>query len=555
MPATVERGKTGVLRWVPLRCGSLCSVFPYPFVAVLVAVWLVVLASTPVFPSQDGPGHVQAAVEILRLLTGSHGVTSQYLELHPRLVPNWFDSVSLPLLVSVFGPIWGEKVFVAASVLLFVICTRYTIRSVSLEADFLVALLLPLAWSVFIVAGFYNYCFGMAFALVPVGYWLRHSEAGWGAVLGLAGLLLALWFVHLVPLAAASVALFCVAGVDVAVRTRDTQTVHASPLLRTALATLPVAILTVFFLVEEPSHVSVASTHPSRLAALMKVDVLASFHRWDLALSGELFAAFAGLMALGVLSRLHTRLRREDGLLAAALLLTLIYFGVPDDLGSGGLMAERVMPFAFLCAGSWFATCVWRPAVRRVAAAVGLVVAAGLILSHSLAYRQLTPYLQEYLSVLPHIREGSVLLPVTFAPWGRRRDGGPLVSAQEYSLARPSVAVFWHASGYFDAQRDVLSLDNFEAPTGHFPLRFRAPADPYKSVWPLLYSDPEKAIRSNSSGTSGRIDYVLLWWPSTADLERTEDQRLVQVIHRAYRLVYVSSGGHAELYARKVELR
>jgi hypothetical protein len=255
---------------------------------------------------------------------------------------------------------------------------------------------------------------------------------------------------------------------------------------------------------------------------------LVSFDRREIVL-GALVALAIGAALLAGLVRRGRRARPVDGLLAAALLATALYFATPDATADGAQLMDRLMLYPWFLALLWLGwAAVPVRTVRRAALALALVflAASGLRVAK---YRQLDGWLAEYHSAAQHVPRGSTLLPMNLSPWGPRAE--PWIYAPKPLSHR--VAPFTHAAGWIVVEREGVDLDNSQATTKHAPVRFREGRDPFRILPTSPYgmeSEPPCVDLSRYAATGGRIDYVLLSGDAvTAGLERCGAMLLLEL--------------------------
>jgi hypothetical protein len=246
---------------------------------------------------------------------------------------------------------------------------------------------------------------------------------------------------------------------------------------------------------------------------------LVSFDRREILL-GALVALTVGAAMLAGLLRRGWRVRPVDGLLAAALLATALYFATPDATADGAQLTDRLMLYPWFLALLWLG---WRAAL---ALALVFVAASALRVAK---YRQLDGWLAEYHSAAQHVPLGSTLLPMNLSPWGQRAE--PWIYARKLLSYR--VAPFTHAAGWIVVEREGVDLDNSQATTKHAPVRFREGRDPFRVLPTSPYgmeSEPPCVELSRYAATGGRIDYVLLSGDAvTAGLERCGAMLLMEL--------------------------
>jgi hypothetical protein len=408
-------------------------------------VWLagglaVQLAPVLLFPmvlTQDGPAHLDGAWVLLH--HGDHSAAGAALRANYSVdlgpVPNMLTTFLLTGLLAVVGPDVAEKVVVAGFIVLLVAGLRYALRGVDPRAGWLAVAALPLAGGQLVAYGFYNFCWGVALALVVIGLALRRRN-GWRARHTLAAaLLLALtWSAHLMPWALA-VALLgglaagrWVVAVRAGVRPWRAAIVH---LLPPTMALLPSAVLSVVYLAGGGGQHGGAAGWGAVgrlwwLVTLYRPLVVDSW--W------ELVPAVGVAIVLG--SLLGTALRRRSGpagsagptedaapaadrvvLGAAAVLTALAVLLVPWEMGPAyGFLPDRLAWFPPLLVVLFCATRLPRRIELQRAAVVVIVLAATIAtlvrLPTQLADERLAA---EFLSVADDIPEGSTFAVLRFA--------------------------------------------------------------------------------------------------------------------------------------------
>src|SRR5205814_8829604 len=123
---------------------------------------------------------------------------------------------------------------------------------------------------------------------------------------------------------------------------------------------------------------------------------------------------------------------------------------------------------------------------------------------HVRHYRELNEYLREYVQVAAHVEPDRTLLALTFTPNGPLVDGRP-VSAH--------VGVLEHAGAYVATAGRLVYLNNYEARSGLFPLRFRRELDPYRHIGirgGLGDTPPDVEFLTYGRRTGAEVDYVVV---------------------------------------------
>ena len=119
----------------------------------------------------------------------------------------------------------------------------------------------------------------------------------------------------------------------------------------------------------------------------------------------------------------------------------------------------------------------------------------------------------------------------------------PLIFTTRGSVPDNRVMTLLHASNYYVAASRSISLENYEAETGHFPLRFRAdiaagadrPIGDFLQYFPAVI-DPSRYTDIAELVLTWELDPAM---PTAARLARD------------YRQTFISSGGRLRLYERR----
>jgi hypothetical protein len=157
-------------------------------------------------------------------------------------------------------------------------------------------------------------------------------------------------------------------------------------------------------------------------------------------------------------------------------------------------------------------------------------------------WRAIDRDLAEYASIAEAVPRGTVLLPITYSPYGIGDDGG-----RQAWRVRP----FQHAAGYLAAERDALDLDNSQANTDHCPLRLAPGPNPFRILGPgdALEGDPPCVRLDAWREAGGRLDTVLLFGRPAASAADPCAQATLATLAADYDRVAVSRPrGLVEVY-------
>jgi hypothetical protein len=315
----------------------------------------------------------------------------------------------------------------------------------------------------------------------------------------------------------------------------------------------PALILGIAFLGRQGT----AATSEQSLAGLWdhlrQLEVLVSYLNLERLLSTVLFWALAGLAVWVLARRLHCRqLERRDLLLLVAGLALVAYFAAPSALAGGSFVNTRLSLFPFFFLILWLGVHSFSPVLKRLIQFTAAGVTLTWLVCHTVVYAEFNDYLSEYLSVEPVLQPGSTVLPLTFRYQLRTPDN---------RLASVKVGVFRHAAGYLAARSAVIDLENYEAATGYFPVRFKPEVNPFEHIGiggfvpdhGLQAQPPCVEFLTYAERTGGRpVDFVLLWNVLPEQCDTPAGRSILQQLKQGYELTYTSSPrGLLQLYRRR----
>jgi hypothetical protein len=446
-----------------------------PFLALLV-LYVVPLWAFRFFPSQDGPTHLENAV----ILREHHRrpFLQEFYDLNTHFDPNWFGHLVLAGLMSALPVLAAEKVLLTGYLVLLPLSARYALNAVRPGAGFLAVLAFPFAQNFLYHMGFFNFSYSLAVFFLVVGYWLRHqARFGPRQTLTLAALVMLLYFCHLVSVV---MALLVVGTLGLAWTLLDLRKAGAraawdaarSRLVLPACAFVPAVLLGLAFLGRQGAAAASEFSAAALWQRLWQLEVLVSYFPGERLLAVALCWGLLGLSAWVLAVRLRTRrLGGADALLLVAALAVVAYFAAPSSLSGGSFVNTRLSLFPFFILLLWLGTHPFGPVGRRLIEVAAALAALGLLALHGLAYARFNDYLAEYASAREHLRPDTSVLPLTFT-W-QLHEGG---------LGDAKVGAFRHAAGYLAAEDGVVELDNYEADTSYFPVRFKEGANPFRHI-------------------------------------------------------------------------
>src|SRR5439155_19729358 len=105
-----------------------------------------------------------------------------------------------------------------------------------------------------------------------------------------------------------------------------------------------------------------------------------------------------------------------------------MYMTGPSEVGGVAYIQDRLNPFPFFAVLIWLASRSHGPLSKRLAQLAAPSIALVLLVTHSLQYRVLNSFQDEYLSGKDLVQRNSTLLPIYFSETGDAPDAGALLS-------------------------------------------------------------------------------------------------------------------------------
>jgi len=509
----------------------------------LLALSLVPLWACPYFPSQDGPTHLENAVILRDYHRTDRPLLRTFYTLSSDFDPNWFGHLVLSGLMGFFAPLIAEKVLLTGYLVLLPLAARYALDGMRPGAGWLGVLTFPFAQHFLYHMGFHNFCYSLAVFFLVVGYWLRHADHfGLRQTLVLAVLLVLLYFCHLVAVVMALMLIGTLAAGWTLIDRRGRR------LLGPTLAFVPVLVLGVAFVGRQGQTMN-WEYKPLLLTRLLELDVLVSYFDLERLLSRITFLGLAGLAGLVLWQRQRARLLEKRDLLLAVVALALVaYFTAPAALSGGSFLNTRLSLFVFFFLILWLAVHPFGLRLKRVLQSAAALVALGLLGLHAWAYAEFNTHLAEFAGLQDRLKPNTTVLQLAFTHGLRT---GP--------LERAKVGAFRNAAAYLTLRGDIVDLENYEANTSYFPVRYRPELNPFDHLGRenggdrgLQAEPPDVNFLGypQRTGQPVEVDYVLLWNVPDKPRDTAAGAAIFDQLGKGYERVETAPG-LLQLYRRK----
>ncbi|WP_242342537.1 GtrA family protein [Anaeromyxobacter terrae] len=508
------------------------------------------------FPTQDGPLHVE---NVLSLMRYRHSPLLQHWYVaNWGAQPNWLTQALLAGLLQVVGPLTGEKLVLTGYTVLFPLGFRAMLPP-GRDGWWAAFAAFPFVHAFPFQMGFWNFCYGLALALLTVGFWMRsRGRLGIGRWLVLAVLSVLLFLAHSVAFAGAFVAIWTLLAWRLALaltrsrgqpgRRRAVVRAYTARAGGAALAMLPGAVLLGAWLVAHADRASSRIPVYELAAKLATAYALVSIDRREILLACLVsLVLFIGVVHLALVRATSTRaFRPHDGWLLAAVAFAVLYFVMPEVVASGAHVSDRFALLTLLSVAAWIATgAAPAIAVRRLALALAgiAVVATGIRYDKQ---RHLSGYVEEYVAAAAGLGPDRVLLPIAISPHGP-------VDANGRNLGY-RVKPLLHATGWIVASNGGVDLKNSQAFTDHCPLRFPADNNPFLMLaGSLAKMEGMPPCIDLRAAVTARVDYVLLYGLTPDALASPCGARMARELRSRYEPVSRSASGMLEIWRPRPE--
>ncbi|WP_242334871.1 MULTISPECIES: GtrA family protein [Anaeromyxobacter] len=527
------------------------TIFAGILVLHILPIWLV-----HYFPTQDGPLHVE---NVLSLMRYRHSPLLQHWYLaNWGAQPNWLTQALLAGLLQVVGPLTGEKLVLTGYTVLFPLGFRALLPP-GRDGWWAALAAFPFVHAFPFQMGFWNFCYGLALALLTVGFWLRsRGRLGPSRWLVLALLSVLLFLAHSVAFAGAGLAIGVLLAWRLALAVRRSRGHAARRRLvvrgyavragAVALAALPGAALLGAWLVAHSDRASSRLPIYELAAKLATAYALVSIDRREILLACLVsLVLFIGVVHLALVRATSTRaFRPHDGWLLAAVAFAIAYFAVPEVVAAGAHVSDRFALFTFLCVAAWIATgAAPAIAVRRLALALAgiAVVATGLRYEKQ---RQISAYVEEYVAAAAGLGPDRVLLPVAISPYGPVDENGRNLGYRVKPLL--------HATGWVVARNGGVDLKNSQAFTDHCPLRFPDDHNPFLMLaGSLAKMEGTPPCIDLRAAVAAQVDYVLVYGVTPDALASPCGARMALDLRSRYEPIAHSASGMLEIWRPRPE--
>ncbi len=474
------------------------------------------------FPTQDGASHIYNSYVVKEYHKHENYRLREVYELNATIFPNWTSHALLVVLLYIFPPLVCEKIVLTLCIGLLPLSLFYFLNSIAKRNVVFGLLGFLFAYNYLLHMGFYNFVLSMALFFFTMGYWWRvKDKLRLINIVVIYVLLLVTYLTHYHSYALLIMSLMFFAvfssvydalrgvwGYKETSKSLMHRLKDGMVMLKPTLTFLGALVPAYFILFSYYFYLSDAHGTDSNHKGLewlndyfFGMKSLVSFRDDHVLIGRVLLVFFAIAFVVTVINRIRQCYQfREseewketgerlwmrivtqmDGFLIMAIFITAMFFIVPWSGYSGGWINDRFHLYIFLVLLPFFAVNLHRYVNYGVA---GVIIVLSLwhlgynIHTYALLNRDITNALTS-----DGMYEKDTILTSEPGEWGGFSDS--LGFEPKY------VEPFGHIECLLAVKMGIGYLDNYEANTDHFPLRYKQkelPAD-FAIIWRTEYSD------------------------------------------------------------------
>jgi hypothetical protein len=492
------------------------------------------IVTYPFFPTMDGPAHLYNANILNHLWAGDAPLLHSFFQTHTFWIPNWTGHILLSVFLQIFPPWAAEKALLLLYAAGMPIAFRQLIVRITPSAHFGAWLMLPFVYNYLFCLGFYNLGLSFIAFFAALGCWHNYLMTPNTRRLWVVGIwVIVTYFSHPFTFVLLIFSLF-LQVLGASGYSFRSFLYFMRPYL---LIAIPPTVLLLQFYMNQSFPGGRQHLDPATLwKHLADVRPLICYHyekeqeltQWlfglYILLTGNVLYRNYQLVASARPFKLsNLRLPGAPWISMAGLTLFLL-FVVPDN-ASAGMMSDRLMLLFFIFWTLWLALQHYPKWLRNISLGVVLIVHFALILRYMQVVKRQNELVDHCRQAATYIAPNSVVLSLYY---------------HENWLAP-------HFSNYLGVEKPMVILENYEADTGWFPVRWRNDR-PDIAVPDARNTDCLPFKNKSSAHLTVPVDYVFILGNAPADVPCAEEMAIRTKRH--FTLVYHSAANDVRLYRR-----
>ena len=504
------------------------------YTLVLVNAWP--LFSLQYFPTLDGPAHLYNSLLINEILFNDNSIVTEFFVLNISLLPNWIGHALLSLLRLFLPGHFAEMVLVIGFFILLPILFRRLVKTINPSNTYLCFLILPFTYNFIFMLGFFNYSLALLLMMVVLNYWIRNKDKEHSIKTKITLFLMftCLYFSHIIVFVMSLFVLVIYVVIPLPKKTnrkdsfkRSLTQNHLKSLVITASIPL---ILSIFFIFEQNAMSGFNSSNLNQLLyELFTFQLLIVF---DSILERPYTLTLSITILLLLLSRIYIRINHPpknseyDVWITISLLFLLLYFIAPNYSGSGGYYSVRLLILFY------FFLILWLNFQKGYKKLDLLLAVPFLVASYQLSEFKVLK-MDGHEKLARSISDVSQLIEKNAVIW-------PINNTNNW--------YYGHISNYVGAGTSFIILENYEAITNYFPIKWVDGFMPSDAFTPNNNS-PYFTLKHNKESilNGWPIDYILVL--GSLQRHNISDGRKEKAIKMDYSLI--EKNEHIELYRLK----
>lgn|GEM_PF-3072044 len=441
--------------------------------SLLLVIQVVIIWSLPVFITQDGPSHLYNANLLTELLQGD-SLALRFHEINLDTFPNWFSTIILGLLQFVFSPLIAEKIFISILIVSLALSFRFALKCIQSSSVYLSSFIFTFTYGYHLFFGFYNFLWGIVFLLLLIAWHQSQSLDSHRQGLPSFFILLLLYFCHPVPF------VFAIIFILVQSSTINKNLFSLSHFKSVAknllLVAAPTLLFLLFFISRQSSDSSIWQDKwdIEQLTLLRELSILQSFSIEELPALSLVFYVML-LVLLHALYRFIQNPNRLKGLGLLFVFLTAIFlfFNGNEAMAGGSKLEGRLMIFICLLTILFSAQASPIKGFKELCMILLLVIYAMIVPIRYQAHLPCAQRARQVVESVKNLSPGEIILPTNCSSYGE---------LDEQTTLSPFLRIFKHVGCYAGCKTGSIVLDNYEANTTYFPVKWKESKNPYKNL-------------------------------------------------------------------------
>jgi len=507
------------------------------------------------YPTMDGAAHLYNSNLVWSLLFQDFDVIHQFYEMNAELVPNWTGHFLLSVLNSFLPAHIADTTVLLFCVVGLPLAFRKLLHTINPDSVMLSYLIFPFVYSFTFTLGFYNFSIALVCLFFTLSYWLQVKDKPFSlkTILALFLLITVTYFSHLFVFAILLLTLGLKVIHDLVYQLVADKTEFKKSITKSfyeVMTLLSASFITLFlfaqYFLNRPSlNDSSWISREELIDDLMIVDPIISYNAdiegpWSQWLFYILLVALAGWIFVGV-NAIRKAFNDQSSkpkkyILRGAVkhsfwplmvvVLLILYFTLPNSDGYAGYISTRVALLFFMFLILWLATAKFNKWFLVIVAAGSIFITFKFTAYNSGAVKHLNDIAINCVTASQKIPENSVVLPI-------------------------NVSDHWllpHFSNYLGAEKPLVILENYEASTGYFPVRWDEDSVPTTLLGNSTTDEFECLNwKSGKASPAVSVDYVFLM--GTLNAKDQCHKKIQSILDASYGVVY--ENGRVSLYEKK----